>query len=123
MYFLSGNSHISTCNDASRVNIIIGVQKQDNLEAAGDYIKSEFSNEIFYKNSKIYKNYYKNYSKKYNEKDENLYNSFGFSNIIKDNLSKKCWNEVDRAVDLEYENLILRHAKSFSEKFSEVCKL
>lgn len=85
------------------------MKKQDNLEAAGEYIKAEFQNEIFYKNSK-YKTYWENYSKKNIEKTENL----------KTNLSQQCWIDIDRAIDLEYENLLKNHTKRFSEKFSTV---
>jgi hypothetical protein len=101
------------------VNIIIGVKKQDNLEAAGEYIKAEFQNEIFYKNSK-YETYWENYSKKNTEVIENLTNNFGFSDITKTNLSQQCWIDIDRAIDLEHENLVRRHTKTFSEKFSTV---
>lgn len=101
------------------MTIIVAVKKQDNLEAAGEYVKAEFQNEFFYQNSNL-KKYYVNYLKKNTEKIENLAKNFGVSNITKSDLSKQCWNDIDRAVDLRYENLLRNHTKSFSEKFSAV---
>lgn len=116
---------MSTCNNASRANMIIGVEKQDSLESAGAFMESSFAKEDFYKNSSIYKDFYDNYSKKYYDRNgninETIYESSGFSNVIKEYLSKRCWNNVDRVINMESEeNVFKNHKIKFNEDFSKV---
>ena len=88
---------------------VISIVKQDNLEVAYDALRDSAK-------FKDTKNPYETYGNTTKVKEKHTI----LSEATLDSLAFKCWNRIDKALDLGYETLLSRHVKSFSCKMNRV---
>lgn len=96
-----------TCSDGDVADVIVAVQKQDNLEVAYETVEQSGW-------SKSSSNPFKPFNTNNNAKYQT------YSTAAQAVLSNACWGKIDRAVSMGHEELELRHSRSFSAKMARV---
>jgi hypothetical protein len=106
-FHYTDKSFIFTCSGSDVADVIVAVEKQDNLEVAYETIEqSGWSNTP------------RNSFKSFNLNNNPKYKTY--STTAQASLSTACWDKIDRAVSLGHEELELRHSRSFSAKMARV---